>query len=155
MEYNLAGRSANTAATANHCAAQVWNPSTTRPMWVTAIALSQRAATVSNIAVKRSSARGATPATSVTSAASNDLDGDAAPPTVCVAEFGAFGTQPTLTGNVLFQWNNPASIGSGFIVPFANPNRHGLKIGPASGLCIYTPDAVILQASDITFFCFE
>lgn len=155
MEFNIAGRSANTAATANHCAAQLWNPSTTRPVWVLAVTFAQRNAVVSNLAFKRSTARGATPATSVTAGSSNDLDGDTAPLSGSVAEFALFTTQPTLTGNILWTFNLPAAVGSAFIVPYANPNRHGIKVPPGNGLCIYTPDAVILQAADITFHCFE
>lgn len=155
MEFNLAGRSAATAATANHCAAQLWNPHASRSVWVQAISLAIRTAGVGNMAIKHSSARGATPASSVTAAATNDLDGDTAPVSGSVAEFALFTTQPTLTGNIIWTWNFPAAVGAGVIVPFANPNRHGIRVGPASGLCIYTPDAVIFPASDITFHCYE
>jgi hypothetical protein len=155
MEFNVAGRSANTAATANHCACQLWNPATNRGIWCTAISIVTRNAVVSNLAVKRSTARGATPATSVTAGSSNDLDGDTAPVSACVGEFALFTTQPTLTGNILWTWNFPAAVGAGVIIPFANPNRHGIKVPPGNGLCIYTPDAVILQAADITYHCYE
>jgi hypothetical protein len=155
VDFNLAGRSANTAATANHCAAQLWNPSTATPVWVGAISFVQRNAVVSNIALKHSSARGATPATSVTAAATNDLDGRTAPVSGAVAEFALFTTQPTLIGNIIWPWNFPAAVGAGVIIPFATPNRHGLLVAPGTGLCIYTPDAVILQAADIAFHCYE
>jgi hypothetical protein len=147
-EFSIAGRSAATAATANHCVAQLWNPATSRGIWILAIS-------VGNLAVKRSTARGATPATSVTAAASNDLDGDTAPVSGTVAEFALFTTQPTLAGNILWSWNFPAAVGAGAIMPFANPNRHGIKVPAGQGVCLYTPDAVIFPASDITFMCYE
>jgi hypothetical protein len=155
MEFVLSGRSAATAATANHVAAQIWNPSTSRPIWVTQISMFIRTAAVGNLAIKRSSARGATPATSVVAAASNDLDGDTAPVSAAAAEFALFTTQPTLTGNILWDYNFPAAVSAGFQTRFDNPNRHGIKVAPGTGLCLYTPDAVILPAADISFMCYE
>lgn len=155
MEFSISGRSAATAATANHCAAQLWNPSTTRPLWVMEVSMFIRTAAVGNLAIKHSSARGATPATSVTAAATNDLDGETAPLTGAVAEFALFTTQPTLTGNIVFGYNFPAAISAGFQRRFDNPARHGVKVAPGTGLCLYTPDAVILPAADITFVCYE
>lgn len=155
MRWSLAGRSANTAATANHVAAQLWNPSSNRPVWVSAIALAQRAATVSNIALKRSTARGATPTTTVTPTIASDYEREISPPSAAVLELATFGTQPTLEGVPLFSWNDPAAVASGFIIPFETKDLQGIKILPGAGLCLYTIDAVIFQASDITFHMFE
>ncbi len=155
MRWSIGGRSLATTAVANQVGAQLWNPSTTRAVWVTAISLAQTGAVVSNPALKRSTARGATPTATVTPTIANDWDRLLSPPTASVLELATFGTAPTLEGVPLFSWNNPAAAGSGFIMPFESKDLHGIEIGPASGLCIYTPVAVILQPFDVTFFMFQ
>jgi hypothetical protein len=155
MRWSIGGRSAATAATANHVGAQLWNASTTRPVWVTGIALAQTVATVSNPSLRRSSARGATPATTVTPTIASHWERVIIPPSVAVLELALFTTQPTLDGPALFKWNNPAAIASGFIVPFETRDLQGIEILPGAGLCITTEVAVILQPFDVTFFMYE
>ena len=155
MRWLIGGRSLATAATSNHCGAQLWNPSTTNACWVAAISLAQTAATISNVSIKRSTARGATPTATVTPTIASDMDRAIIPPTVAVLELATFTTQPTLEGVPLWSWNNPAAIGSGFVIPFETKDLHGIKIPPGTGLCVYTPVAVILQPFDITLFMFE
>lgn len=145
----VAARSLATAATSNHVACQLWNPSTTRALHVEAIALAQTAAVISNISLRRSTARGATPTATVTPTIENDLERQIAPITAFVLETATFGTQPTLAGPDLFRTNLPAAIGSGFMIPLPS---QGLFVSPATGLCINTPVAVILQPIDITWF---
>jgi len=152
MQWSIGGRSLATAATANHVGAQLWNPSTTEGIWVTAISLFQTAAVVSNPSIKRSSARGATPTATVTPDINSDWSRNVSPPSAAVLELATFGTQPTLAGVPLLSSNLPAAIASGFMLPFAG---RGLYIPSAQGLCVYTPVAVILQPFDITFFIEE
>lgn len=147
--YSVGGRHLATAATANHVGAQLWNPSTTKGIWVTAVAMFQTGGVVSNPALSRTSARGATPTSTVTPDIDNDWDRAVAPPSGVVLELATFGTQPTLAGPDLFKANMPAAIGSGFMVPFAG---RGIFVPSATGLAIYTPVAVILQPADVTFF---
>jgi hypothetical protein len=151
-DYSVGGRNVATAATANHVGAQFWNPSTTRGVWVTAVSWFQTVATVSNPAISRSSARGATPTSTVTPDIDNNWDRSVAPPSACVLEMSTFGTQPTLAGPDLFKTNLPAAIGSGFIIPFTG---RGVFVPSATGLVVYTPVAVILQPADVTFFWSE
>jgi len=145
--YALGGRTVATAATANHVAAQLWNPSTTIPIWVRQLWVCSTTAGVSNLAVNRSNARGATPTATVTPDIDSDLEKYVTPTTATVLELATFGTQPTLDAPAMFRWNLPAVIGAGFIFVWDPP----IKVPPASGLCLYTPTAVILPASDITF----
>lgn len=147
MRFEVGGRTANTAATANHVAAQLWNPDSTKPIYVREIHWAQLNATISNVALQRSSARGATPTSTVTPDADNAYNAQTAPPSASVLELSTFGTQPTLATPPIRRTNLPAAIGSGFIWVFEPP----LEIRPATGLCIATPVAVILQAADVTF----
>jgi hypothetical protein len=155
MRWSIAGRSAATAATANHCAAQLWNASSTRTIWVTAVGWSKTVATADTVALKRSTARGATPATTVTPTIANDWEREIIPPSLAVLELALFTTQPTLEGVALLQYSMPAAIASGFILPFETKDLQGIKIIPGAGLCLYTPVATILQPADVFFNIYE
>src|SRR5262245_52398878 len=96
MIYRVGGRTAATAATANHVAAQLWNASSTVPLWVRELHISSTTAGASNIGVNRSNARGATPTATVTPDIDNDVEKALAPPSTAVLELATFGTQPTL-----------------------------------------------------------
>lgn len=147
QHYSVSGRSLATAATANHCAAQLWNPSTTIPIFVTEVHFVQTIATVSNLVIQRSSARGATPTATVTPDIDNDYDHGLAPPSASVLELATFSTQPTLATPPLKAWYLPAAIGSGLMWVFPHP----IKVKPGAGLCIATPVSVVLQPGDVVF----
>jgi len=155
MRWSIGGRGLATAATANHVLAQLWNPSSTVPIFVTGVSLAQTGAVVSNSNLTRSSARGATPTSTKTPTIASDWERKIIPPSVSVLELATFATQPTLDGEPLFKWNEAATIGAGFIVPFETKDIPGIKILPGAGLCISTPVAVIHQVADVTFFVFE
>lgn len=152
--YEVAGRSLATAATANHCAAQVWNPSTTRDIYVVEIFFQKTVATADHHMVSRSSARGATPTVTETPDADNDYMGSAAPPSAFVLELGTFGTQPTLATPTLRRGNLPAAIGPGNQFIFAGQGIR-LPAGNNRGLCIATPVATVLQPIDVTVVVFD
>lgn len=150
--FSLAGRSANTAATANHVAAQLWNPDSVRSLWVVEIHIQKTNATVDNHAVQRSSARGATPTTTVTPDLDNDYEREITPDTIAVLELATFGTQPTLAGPDMNRGNLPAAVGAATQLVFPG---NGIRVPPGTGLCVLTPVAVILQASDFTYIFHE
>lgn len=155
MRWSLAGRTANTAATANHVAAQLWNASSTRTIWVTAIGWSKTVATADTVALKRSTARGATPTTTITPTIASDWEREIIPPSLAVLELSTFTTQPTLEGVAAFQYSLPAAQASGFILPFETKDLQGIKIIPGAGLCLFTPVAAILNAADVFFNIYE
>lgn len=147
--FSVAGRSAATTATANHCGGALWNPSATKSIFVTQLSGSKTVATVDNIGLVRISARG-TAGSTVTPVAQNDYSFDAVPPSGALLDLGAYTAQPTIVaaGAYIWKWNTPAAIGSGFILPFPKP----LEIPAGAGLAIVTPPAVILQPYDYTFW---
>jgi hypothetical protein len=147
--YSVGGRSAATAATANHAGATLWNASAVRGIFVTQIAWSKTVATVDNLGLVRVSARG-TAGSTVTPAIQNDYDSDAAPASGALLDLAAYTVQPTLVSATayMFRWNLPATIGSGFILPLPDV----LRIPAGQGLCLVTPPAVILQPGDVTFW---
>lgn len=151
--FSVAGRSANTAATADHVAAQLWNPDATRGLWVVEIHVQKTStATADSHGIVRSSARGATPTTTVTPDLDNDFEREVTPDTGAVLELATFGTQPTLATPYLYRGVLPAAIGSA--VQYVFPGD-GIKVPFGTGLCVATPVAVILMASDFTFVFHE
>lgn len=145
--YAVGGRSAATAATADHAAAALWYASGTKAIKLREIWVFKTVSTADNHALRRITARG-TPGSSVTPDASNCMEVPrVAPQSGVVLDLGAYTVQPTLTGVNLARSNLPAAVGSGFIWVFTEP----IEIPPGEGIAIITPVAVILQPSDFTF----
>lgn len=151
-EYSVGGRSAATAATANHVGAALWNASSTRALWVTQISWAKTVATADNIALARISARG-TAGSTVTPVQQNDATYDAAPPTGALLDLAAYSAQPTVisTAAYMWRWHMPAAIGAGFILPWPG----ALLVPPGAGLALLTPPATVLQPADVTFWWYE
>lgn len=105
------------------------------------------AATVCNLALARSTARGATPGATVTPDLDNSQNRGKAPNSAFVLELAAFGTQPTVDGSDLVRWNLPAAIGAGVILPLRRP----VEVPAGTGLVLITPVAVLFPISDVTF----
>lgn len=147
--FSVGGRTVLTAATANHAGATLWNPSTSKSLYVTQLSWAKTAAVADNIGIVRSTARG-TAGSSVATAQQNDFDFDAAPPSGAVLDLAVYPVQPTLASATAYmiRWNLPAAIGSGVIMPF--PDQ--IEIPAGTGLTIVTPPAVALQAADVTFW---
>lgn|SRR3990167_3004161 len=145
--YAIGGRTAATAATANHAAAALWNPSSTKAIRLREVWVFKTAATVDNHGISRITARG-TPGSTVTPSATTAFDTPRiAPQSGALLDLAAYTVQPTLGGLLLARANLPAAIGAGFIWVFAEP----IIIPPGEGMALITPEAVILQPSDVTF----
>lgn len=148
MIYYVGGRmNAATAATLRHCAAQLWNPDAADRINVQEIWVCDTAASVANIALARSTARGATPGATVTPDLDNAINRGKVPNSASVLELAAFGTQPTMDASDLFRWNLPAAIGAGVQLPLGRP----IEVPPGTGLCVITPTAVVFPICDLTF----
>ena len=99
------------------------------------------------VGVRRSTARGATPASTVTPDADNAVDGRAAPVSGALLDLGAFGTQPTVIVNMrLYRGGGPTNVGQALGLFFPIP----IGVPPSTGLCITTSSAAILNL-DTTF----
>ena len=147
--FEVAGRSLATAGTADHCAAQIWNPSTTIDIYVVEIFFQKTVATADHHMISRSTARGATPTATSTPDADNDYENRNTPASAFVLELGTFGTQPTLATPTLRRGNLPAAIGAGNQFIFAGRGIR-LRGNNDRGLCIATPVATPLQPLDVT-----
>lgn len=144
-QITLAGRTAATAATANHVAAAIWNPHASARIKVTEIHICTTTAGAANISIQRSTTRG-TPGSTITPTIASASQRDLVAPSGAVLDLAAFTAQPTLEAPSLRRWNLPAAVGAGVILVFPE----GVIVGPGAGLCIATPTAVIFPASDIS-----
>lgn len=146
--YSVGGRSADTAATADHVAGLLWNPHASIALEVVEVAVFLVGATVTNGQLIRTSTAGATPGTTITPDIDNHYNREFAPISGALLYLAAFGTQPTVQGPALRRFNMPAAAGSGYIWDF----RDKPIIVPAgTGLAIATPTAVVFQDSDFYF----
>ena len=146
LRYAVGGRSAATAATANHAAVALWNPHATKVLYVRELWVFKTVATADNHALQRITARG-TPGSTVTPNGTSCFERiRVVPASGAVLDLAAYTGQPTLTGGILARANLPAAIGAGFIWVFAE----AIAVPPGEGLALITPAAVILQPSDIT-----
>lgn len=151
--FSCAGRFVATAATVDNVGAALWNPHTTKRIWVTEIDLASTVATISNPGVVRTSTRG-TQTLSITPDIDNCWERDIAPVSGALLDL-TYSAQPTVQGPYFFRWNLAAAIGAGFMDPFVSPEAPGICVPPGTGLAVATPVAVILQPADITFTWIE
>ena len=143
--YSVGGRNAATAATANHAIWSLWNPHATQRIKVVSFSMfAQSAAPAAGFGVRlrRITARG-TAGSTITPAITNHHRRVLAPPSGCLLDFAAFGTQPTLEGNdLVLPFVFAAVQGSGIVYPIPA----GLEIGPGAGIaCIQVPATASVQ----------
>lgn len=100
MWYSAGGRTnAATDAAANAIVGQIWNPSTTRTIKVVrAVIVKTLAGGNEDLAPVRTSARGATPGSTITPGIAQHFRRAVAPPSGAVIETSNFGTEPTIDG---------------------------------------------------------
>lgn len=146
--YRIGGRSAATLGTANHAAAQIWNPHVSVRLKVTEMHVAITTAGVANLGLLRTTVRG-TPGSTVTPAIQSASDRELAPPSGFLLDLALFAVQPTLDSPTAYleRWNLPAAVGAGLILPFPE----GIVIPPGAGLAVVTPTAVVFPASDFSF----
>jgi hypothetical protein len=145
--FSVAGRSADTAATADHVAGALWNPSSNVPLFIAEAHIFLVGATISNVGLIRTSTRG-TPGSTVTPDLDNNYSRQAAPLSGALLDLAAYSAQPTVQGPYMKRGSMAAAQGAGFIWVFG---KDGIKVPPGTGIALATPVAVILQDSDITW----
>ena len=146
--YAISGRSLDTAATADHVGAQLWNPASARSVYVIEVAYTMVGATACFPALVRSSARGSTPTATATPDEDNDFDALVTPASATVLELATFSSQPTIDGPYMYRQNVPAAAGAGVIWNFADKP---IRVPAGTGLVVATPVSTILQDGDFTF----
>lgn len=133
--YSAGGRTnAVTDAAANAIVAQLWNPSTSRTLQVDRVALFKTAAGGNeDLALTRTSARGATPGSTITPGIAQDHQRAVAPPSGAVIETANFATEPTIDGVAIdIRWITAALVGSGLVWTPPEP----ISILPGAGIAI-------------------
>lgn len=138
---------AATTAAANEVAAHLWNPSTTKTLYVREIWYAKSAATADSIMLSRSTTAGTTPGSTITPDIDNDTQRAVAPVSGALLYTSNFATEPTLATPALAQTNLPAAIGAGFIWVFNTP----IAVPQTTGLALASPVATIIQIADVTF----
>ena len=148
--YTVRGRSAATAATADHALASMWNGHSTQRIKIVSFAVFKQGgagAAGDSIRFRRITGRG-TAGSTVSPGIQNHSTRVVAPVSGVVLDLAAYSVQPTLDSLDLgFGWTAPAVQGSGIVYPIPG----GIEIGPGAGLTIIQVAATAWPASEITF----
>lgn len=131
--YSVRGRTAATAATADHAIFSIWNPHTTQRIKLLSVSMfAQSAAPAAGYSARfrRITARG-TAGSTVTPGISNHSTRGVAPVSGVLLDLAAFSVQPTLdTVDTVLGYTFAAVQGSGIVLPIPG----GLEIGPGAGV---------------------
>lgn len=147
--YFIRGRSAATAATANHVIAQLWNPHASQRIRCYQFAVFKTTVGVATDAfrLRRSTARG-TAGSTVTPDIDNHSERAIAPVSGALLDLAAFSVQPTLDASELgpeFLPGNIEGAGLRYDIP------GGLAIPPGTGLAISQVTGAAFPVSAIDF----
>lgn len=138
-------RTVASGAVARNAAANLWNPHASSRIFLYEWWLFSAAATASNPALARTTARG-TASTTLAMAAGNSIENDTASPSGTVVD-SAWSVAPTVAAANNGQANIAATIGNGVVIALSDP----LTIPAVAGAAIITTQAVTIPASDLTF----
>lgn len=149
--FTVAGRTpAATAAAANECIFNFWNPDSVRSLWVWEVSYqisTQVAGALDPHRLCRTSTAGTTPGATVTPDLDNDHQREVTPDTGALLHLADFTTEPTLVlpeiSNVSFPTQNNTQAKT-WLFP------EGLRIPPGSGLALATTGAVASRVADIS-----
>lgn len=146
--YSVRGRTAATAATADHGVATLWNPHSTKRIRVLEFGLCCTAAPSAgaSIYLRRASARG-TPGSTVTPAIQHAHGRDIAPPSGALLDLATYSVQPTFETGGFMGWVFAAVAASGLIYPIPR----GIEVPPGAGLSMVTAAAVAIPISEVWF----
>ena len=151
--YSATGRTVVTAATADHCIAELWNPAADPKgiiVWEVTISVTIEGVGVIRPYLTRATAQG-TAGSTVTPDGDNCWAGDnEAPPSATVLSLAAFTVQPTLAtpahqGTVLTNVTGNTGMGHTWLL------SRGLTLRAGHGLAICQTTANATPPSDVTF----
>lgn len=143
LHYAGAGVSVATAATADNAISGIWNPSTTKSIFVKEFHIFKTTAGAADIPkVRRTSARG-TSASSFTPGIGCNLDHALAPESGLIIDLD-WSAEPTLVTGELYGAVVPASIGSGLMWVFGG---EGIQVKAGAGLVLVTGSALAFPVS--------
>lgn len=147
--FMASGRSSTTDAAADNFVGHLWNPHSTRSLWVVEICLATSAAstTLDPKRLMRTSTQG-TPATSVTPDLDDDEWGESPPATGAVMGLANFSVEPTIASPELLSWTF-ASTGVHGLTWVLRPE--GIRVPPGSGLGLTNTGAVAGVVTSLTF----
>jgi len=143
--YAAAGRTVATAATADNCASNLWNPDANKSIYLREVWIFATTAAAINLGIERCSTEG-TVTTAVTPDADNAFDRRATPPSSANVNVD-FSAEPTMQGPYMLRAISAAQIGAGWIFSFPQP----IEIPAGTGIALNTTQAAAFPASDVTY----
>lgn len=151
--YRVSGTTAATAATDQHAIAAIWNPHSTKRLWVKEIAVVAFAApgAGAGFLVRRITVRGTAGSTVTVGAVNSCENPGTVPLTGSLLDLAAYSGQPTITTGELDGWVFAAVTASGIIRPYPE----GIEVGPGTGLAIVNRAAIAFPTSEVSMLLLE
>lgn len=135
------GATTATAAAADNGVCAIWNPSTTKRIWLAQLHLAKTAAGgADRPKLRRISARGTASATATPGAANDYTGGQVAPESGWLLDL-AYSVQPTFKSGDLDQYVLPAAVGGGVMWVFTDDP---IEIPPGEGIVVATGSALAM-----------
>lgn len=155
LEYRVAGVTAASDANDNDAVAVLWNPHTTKPLWVAQFKFFADTGANGKVTVTRTSTRG-TAGSTVTPDIDNHTDHLLAPPTGALLDLANFTVEPTKLAPDMDSYQTAATIGAGQIFDFRTAlNPLGIRVLPGAGLGIINGAAALVAASHVAVLWYE
>ncbi len=151
--YIVRGRTAATAATANHAIFGIWNPHATQRIKLIQFALFKGAAGAAgdSFRFRRATARG-TAGSTVTPDIDHHSQQGIAPPSGFLLDLAAYSVQPTLDASEIGPgWTAAAVAAAGIVYPLPG----GIEIKPGEGLVCAQVAATAWPVSEVTVVLLE
>jgi hypothetical protein len=145
--YSVGGRAAATAASVNNAAAILWNPSSTKRLWVLAFEWCEVVAGSAIGNFIRVSTQG-TPGSTITPDVDNAWEQDIAPPSGVVLNLAAYSVQPTFQGPLMRRIRITNAPGFGGMWTFDDP---GICVPPGTGFGLMTAEGSLIPDGDCSF----
>jgi hypothetical protein len=153
MSYHVRGRTAATAATADHAICNFWNPHSTQRIKVLSFLVFKTAAGIAgdSFRLRRSTTRG-TPGSTVTPDIDHHSERAIAPPSGVLLDLAAFTGQPTFdASDIPPGWTAAAQAASGLVYPIPG----GIILPPGTGIGLVQVAATAWPISEIGFSWLE
>jgi hypothetical protein len=154
VSYIVRGRSAATAATADHAICGFWNPHATTRIKVVSFSLFKQGgagAAGDSFRMRRTSATG-TAGSTVTPGRETHSEYGVAPVSGALLHLAAYSVQPTLvSGDLGIGWTAPNVQGAGIVYPIPG----GIVLPPGAGIALVQVAATAWPISEIVFAWLE
>ena len=149
-EFSVTGRGLTSTAAANECACNLWNPHSVRSLWVIEFMFSRDSnpSAIDVLRLCRTTTQG-TAGSTVTPDLDNDFEREVTPNTGASLGLSNFSVEPTLQTPELYSLAFELT-GEHQFMNWVFPDQ-GIRVGPGTGLGLFSTGAIAISPSTVSF----